>query len=387
MRKIKLVLLGLIVMLVMTAFSVSAYEDTVDLDYEDETGIIVFPGNVTLEFSYSNANTDDPSSDITITYREYSSGANVTLFKFKSNNVEPVDYTFENETKLYIFNDTNTTSTMNIYINYTGITVPPSPADEKQETIDELLEQLEEKNSTIESQAENITFLEEQIEELEDEITLKQLQIQDLYETFDELNETADWLEERVGELNASLMDSINYTNALKVEKQLLVEDLQNTIDERNDLRETYNQVSDAWATGYTDPDTKEPIFYFNATWFLGGMGVTIIILLLLIFRFGLTRRPKTSLENQGYTEAQSWENEPEFSEVEKEILNPVKRESVKDVENKVDNLVNNNNIEKPKKNKTNWWNTPAGKARKKQLSEWAKEQNKKRKGAKSGSS
>lgn len=366
--------------LVMSATNVIANE-TIDLceinflkDGHTDGGI---NGNISLIFDHS----DTGNEDVVILNDSigYLEGPDISLFHFQSLNIT-YDYNFVNDTKAYYFININNLSanvSYRVLVNYSSIQVPDSPWKALEELLEEKNMTIIEKELIIANLTGDIALLEANISSLYSSITLLNENVQNLQSLYNGLEISYDEYVSSTEGIIDSYWTLVNKSVNQSFEISRLNSNIRNIEKDRDGWKESFEDISGTFSTGYTREGKEE--FYFNGTWFIIG-GIIFLLIVGIIFLFFRKNPSKTLLGrvSPSGTKPQEWvpTQKPEsFVSVEKEFLEEPEYD-------KIDDIIEKHETKKPKSTKKpNWWDTPAGEARKKELRNQMKDINKAKKG------
>jgi len=222
-------ILGLVIATtILLATNVMSEEiDLATIDYL-KSDVIAINGNITLVFNSS----DTGKNDITVLWRIYSSGDNITIYCIKSKEID-YNYRFVNNTKAYLFKDSDNTTniTYKIWIDYRSIQVPKS--------LEEMLnETLLVKNAIISNLSAQIIILNTSVVNL--------TTLSTMYKASWEIQLAKNQpLIDQIAILNNQVSIYHNKTSDLRLQ-------LYFAEDNVSSLESTITQLKDGWALGYS---------------------------------------------------------------------------------------------------------------------------------------
>jgi len=416
--KIRKGILVLILVAVSMMIPMVSATKTINIDYLGTDNVFGDISNIGVE----NVMTTGEWSDIDVTFITSDVGY---LLSVESLNIEPVESSFDNGTKTYVYKVYNSTVNESIVVNvdFSSIQVPPAPSVSEIENLTKEVERLT--NETI--------LMNETIQNLK--VLLAEANV-----TAEERNLTIDLLEQNISEYktrfsnlksdylsvqnNFLILDSA-YKVKVRENSQLSgrVDNLSTQITDLSDLlsvqgnrinnlendiisyENSIEQLSSPFSMGYTDSD-GEGHNYINLSWLvIGSLLSAVVILFLLVYTGGFSSAktikdignrftipfisrgakptpeewetisesdPRPTIEDE-YIESAHAKNEErermrkEFEEEYRKKLEMQRKEAEVEKEKKSSKKSESTQTSSNDK-KTNWWDTPAGQKRKEEL-------------------
>ena len=334
----------------LSSIAVSEEQTLLTLDYQ-EGDLVFLPGNVTLVFNSS----DTGDEDVIILWRIYSPENNLTIFYFKSQTIT-YDSSFINNTKEYLFNDTNSNTTYAVYVNYSSIHVPDS--------IEDIL------NMTIKQKNELIGNLTLQLENLTEQLNATIIERDNWKAEAGVLKIERDNAIARYRplEINLSKMeDDLEFQQQKNKEIEAEIHYKESII---SSLENTISQLRNPWCTGY-EYNGRNNGLHINYSSLIIGLALAFIIFFLVEtlmektgkqVRFGrkktlgdMYKDKKKHIEEVPVVEdhetlkkLREKENKNTTSKTEKksDTAKDVKTGNIQEIENRIDMLFSKNGIE-----------------------------------------